>query len=560
MRRFPLGQHAASRFDVLRKGAHHSPKRRFFASLRKDEWSGIRPGSMTTLSGGRAPAKFRLSSSHDPRGRTLQAGSHNGTDTFEGGSAGSGRAGSWPLSYAQRRLWIVHRLGLMDAAYNIAMVVRLQGELSIPALEWSFGEIIARHEILRTRYAEESGEPVQVVEPAVLVELAVDKLAGEEDLRHQAREEAASLFDLERGPVLRLRLAEAGSRDHYLFLTVHHMAADGWSMGVLVRELCELYESRLQGRAAQLPRLAMQYKEYARWQRATVAGERLERGLEYWQDRLAGMEPLRLGQEGLPGTTGEAGLAGSEHRFELSPELVQRLHLLGRREGVTLFMSLLAALTLVLRRYSGQDDVVLGTDDANRDRVAAEGLIGFFVNQLVLRLDLSGDPQARELLRRVRVTALDAYDHRETPFEKLVEALRPERHAGRHPLFQVKLVLQNAFMPELKLTNLVVSASGTPVERVKLDLLINLWPQSGGLMGRVELAAYRFDQGFVQQLIGDFAAALELLADLPLARVSELLQRLEARGKKRRAEIGDELYAANRQRLASALSRRGGAA
>jgi amino acid adenylation domain-containing protein len=430
-----------------------------------------------------------------------------------GGTIAAAGPGPWPLSYAQRRLWIVDQLAPADPAFNVCILLRLIGDLEVAALEWSLAGIVRRHEILRTRYVDRDGEPAQVVEPPAPLRLAVEPLAGEEALKRLAREEAARGFDLRRGPLLRLRLARLGSDDHALLLTMHHIATDGWSLGVLVRELGELYEARLQRREPRLQPLALQYKDYASWQRERLSGGRLEPGLRYWRRRLAGLPPLRLGGRGGGAERVES---GAEHRFELGPELVQRLQELSRREGVTLFMSLLAGFAILLQRHSGQDDIGVGTDSANRDRPELEDLVGFFVNQLVLRLDLGGDPSVRELLGRVRETAIAAYAFQDTPFEKVVEDLRPERSAGRNPLFQVKLVLQSTPMPELRLGALRVVPVEIERNVAKYDLGLHLYPREGVVSCHLTYSPALFDRGVIetmsdeyQELLGQMAADAE---------------------------------------------------
>ncbi|HLX08808.1 MAG TPA: condensation domain-containing protein, partial [Thermoanaerobaculia bacterium] len=475
--------------------------------------------------------------------------------------------GPWPLSYAQQRLWTVDQLAPGDPAYNIAAVVRLRGELRRDALERGLGEIVARHESLRTRFADQDGEPIQVIDPAAPLRLPLAEVAGETELLRLAHREARHRFDLRRSWPLRAVLARLGPSEHALLLTLHHIAADGWSLGVLVRELGELYAASREGRPPRLAPLALQYKDYARWQRERWRGERLQRGLEHWRRQLAGAppSPLRDGLDRTAGNRDGAGTGGhdqqgAEHRFVVGPELTRRLQELARREGVTLFMAMLAAFVIVLRRHGAGEDLVVGTDAANRDRVELEELIGFFVNQLVLRLDAGGDPSARELLRRVRETALTAYAHQETPFEQIVGMLQPAREAGRHPLFQVKLALQNAPLPALQLAGLEVSAAGADVERVKLDLLVDLTPRAGGLAGRIEFATARFDLPFVEGLAADLVAAAELLADAPESSLAELVRRLDGHAERRRAVVAEALRAGNRRKLAHLLARRPDAA
>src|SRR5688572_27833418 len=359
------------------------------------------------------------------------------------------RGGRLPLSFAQERLWSSDRLEPGRAVYNMSMVWRLGGALDEAALKRSLSEIVLRHEALRTVFAEADGSPVQVVAPFGAFALPVEDLSGlseadrEAAVRRRAREEAVRPFDLSAGPLFRAALLRLGEEEHVLLLSMHHIVSDGWSVGVLFRELSALYEAYREGGESPLSELPVQYADYAVWQREQLEGEVLDRQLAYWRERLADAPALLELPTDRPRPAGQT-YRGATVPVELSPELLERLQALGRSEGATRYRTLPAAFQVLLSRYSGSADIVVGTSIAGRTRKEVEELIGFFVNTLVLRTDLSGDPSFREVLRRAREVTLGAYAHQEMPFEKLVAELQPERSLSHSPLFQVMFELQKA--------------------------------------------------------------------------------------------------------------------
>jgi len=352
-----------------------------------------------------------------------------------------------PLSFAQQRLWFLDQLTPNTPLYNIPSVVRLEGRLDLAALERSVNEIVRRHEALRTRFEEVAGEPAQTIDPWEPRRLEVTDLTGlapeerEAEIRRMTREEAGAGFDLSRGPLLRMKVLKLREEEHVALFTMHHIVSDGWSMRILSRELGALYRAYLAGEESPLEELPIQYADFAVWQREWLKGKTLEAELEYWRKQLAGLEDLDLPTDHPRPVAWSH--RGASQRFVVERELTERLRELSRREGVTLFMTLLGGFDVVMSRYSGQEDVVLGTDIANRDRAEIEGVIGFFVNQLVLRVRVSERESISQLLKRVREVCLGAYAHQSLPFEKLVEELQPERDMSRSPLFQAKLILQN---------------------------------------------------------------------------------------------------------------------
>jgi amino acid adenylation domain-containing protein len=431
-----------------------------------------------------------------------------------------------PLSFAQQRLWFIDQLDRGNPAYNFPIAVRLTGSLNVAALEQSLNEIVRRHEALRTTYGEVKGQPVQIISPTLTLPLpALDLRAlSESDREAQAMrlavEESRLPFDLARGPLLRVILLKLDDEEHVLLLTVHHIVTDGWSMGVFFREIAALYEACATGIAAQLPELLIQYADFAHWQRQWLQGEVLQTQLSYWKQQLEGIPPI------LELPTGYSRPAvrtfrGARQSLALPRTLSEALKGLGRQEGVTLFMTLMAAFQTLLYRYTEQEDILVGTPIANRNRTEIEGLIGFFVNTLILRAHFSSDLNFRELLAQVRETALGAYAHQDLPFEKLVEELDPQRDLSSTPLFQVMFVLQNAPRETLEIPGLKLSALPVDNELAKFDLTLSLVDRPDGLAGAFEYNADLFDATAISWMIEHFRTLLEGVVADPKRRISE---------------------------------------
>ncbi len=448
------------------------------------------------------------------------------------------RTGALPLSFAQERLWFIDRLDPGSAVYNIPAALRLTGALDEAALERALGEIIRRHEALRTTFAEAHDAPVQVIAPFAGFFLPVEDLSGldeadrETALRLRAGEEARRAFDLSAGPLFRTALLRLGAEDRVLLLSMHHIVSDGWSMGVLFRELSALYEAYREGRESPLPELAVQYADYAVWQREQLAGAVLDRQLAYWRERLADAPALLELPTDHPRPAVQR-YRGATVPAELSPELLERLQALGRSEGATLYMTVLSAFQVLLSRYGGSEDIVVGSPIAGRTRGEVEGLIGFFVNTLVLRTDLSGDPGFREALRRVREATLGAYEHQEVPFEKLVAELQPERSLTHAPLFQVMFTLQDVEGGGGALPGLEVGGAGAATEIAKFDLSLTLAATPQGLRGGLNYSTDLFERGTVERMLGHLARVLEQVA----ADADVRLSRLELLGEAERARV-----------------------
>jgi natural product biosynthesis luciferase-like monooxygenase protein/amino acid adenylation domain-containing protein/non-ribosomal peptide synthase protein (TIGR01720 family) len=431
------------------------------------------------------------------------------------------REGPVRASFAQQRLWLVDRMEPGSPAYNMPHALRLRGPLDVRALRRSLDALVARHETLRTTFAERGGEPVQVVHAAAPVALGVVEVADEAEAARLAGEEALRPFDLAAGPLLRCTLLRLDAEDHVVLFTLHHVAGDGWSMDVLVREVSALYGAFSRGGEPALPELPVQYADFAAWQRAWLAGDVLAAQVEWWRERLAGAPPLLEVPTDRPRAAGQGGPAGRVP-LALSPELARGLRALGRREGATLFMTVLAGWQALLGRYAGQEDVVVGTPVAGRTRAELEGLIGFFVNMLALRADLGGDPSWAGLLARVREAALGAYAHQELPFERLVEEVATERSLTHAPLFQAGFSLERALPGDQRLSLGPVEAAsfggGTGIARSDLDLVMTDDGESLG--GGLEYRTTLWEAGSAARMAGHLELLLEAMAADPAGRVS----------------------------------------
>ncbi|HEX6200068.1 MAG TPA: condensation domain-containing protein, partial [Thermoanaerobaculia bacterium] len=475
----------------------------------------------------------------------------------------------YPASFAQRRLWFLERLAPEDAAHNnIFRAVRLAGPLDREALGRALAGLVRRHDALRTRFAEAEGEPVQVVEPAAAATAAplrrvalaeLDPEAREEALQALARAEAATPFDLARAPLARFTLVELGADAAALLVTLHHAVADGWSLAIVFRELSELYRAEAEGAPAKLPTLPVTYGAHARGQRQRLSGDGLAAELEHWKAELAGAPEVL----DLPTDRPRPALAtfrGGTAPFELPAPAAEALRRLAREERATPFAALLASFAAVLRRWSGQDDLLLGVPVAGRPEPELEGVVGFFANTLVVRAELHGRPTFRELLRRARRRTLAALAHQEVPFEHLVEELRPRRDLSRNPLFQAMFALQT--MPRAALSLGAARIEPLAVERglAKVDLTLDLVERDGRLLGYLEHNLDLFDRTTATRLAAHVRRLVEAVAadpDRPLDEVELLtpaerhLLLPEGRGPARALPAGDTVDALIRRRAAA---------
>ena len=440
-----------------------------------------------------------------------------------------------PLSFAQERLWFLDQLIPNHPLYNILRVVRLEGRLDLLALERVINEIIRRHEVLRTRFEIEAGEPVQIIDAWEPRALEVKDLTGltreekEREVGRVKREEASTGFDLSRGLLLRVKVLKLEEDEHALFCAMHHIVSDGWSAGILIREVGALYQAFIAGEPSPLDEPPIQYADFAVWQREYLQGETLRQELEYWREQLGGVEDMQLPADH-PRPAAPT-YRGAYRHFAVEQDLADSLRALSRREGVTLFMVLMAAFKVVLMRYSGVEDVSVGTVIANRTRKEVEGLIGFFINTLVMRTNLSGNPNFRELVKRERRIALGAYARQEMPFEKLVEEVNPQRDLSRSPLFQVMMILQNMEREVLELQGVELSGvaggleADDDVQTAKFDLTVSITDPGDDLAGTVNYSLDLFEGVTIDRLICHYtnvlkAAVVEL--ERPISELSLL--------------------------------------
>src|ERR687886_303732 len=461
----------------------------------------------------------------------------------------------FPASFAQARLWFIDQLVPGNTFYNVPTAFRLTGSLNLSALEQSFNEIVRRHEALRTRFGIVEGQLVQAIPTQSCVNgdastltinlpiIDLQNLPAEErelQAKQWVSEESQRPFDLATGPLLRLMLLKLDETEHILLLNLHHIVCDDWSMGVLIRELSTIYTAFVFEQPSPLPELPLQYADFAHWHREWLQGvgttheSPLATQLAYWRQQLDGISTLNLPTD-RPNPAIQS-YGGATQFLELPPSLSKALEKLSQREGVTLFMILLAAFQTLLYRYTQQEDIVVGSPIANRNRSEIEGLIGFFVNSLVLRTDLSGNPTFQELLSRVRKVALGAYAHQDLPFEKLVEELHPERSLSHHPLFQVMFGFQNAPMEALELPGLTLSPLTIDFQTTRFDLEFLLWEasedfrslwgerweHSQGIRGLVVYNTDLFDEATITRMLGHFKTLLEGIVANPQARIANL--------------------------------------
>jgi amino acid adenylation domain-containing protein len=434
---------------------------------------------------------------------------------------------SAPLSFAQQRLWFLAQLEPNNPFYTIPWSVRLSGDLNIPVLQQALDAIVAHHEVLHTNYISENGNPMQVVAAPRSVELPIIDLQqygqGEQETQVQKllQQKSQQPFDLSSDMMLRGCLLKLAPQEHILLLVMHHIAADGWSIGILWKQLTQLYQAFSEGQTNSLEKPPIQHADYAVWQREWLSGEILEQQLSYWQQQLAGAKPLLELPTDRPRPAVQT-YRGASQSFILSQSLSDGLKQLGRQEGVTLYMTLLAAFQSLLYRYSRQNDIVVGSPIAGRNRVEIEGLIGCFVNTLMLRTDLSGNPSFQELLGRVRSITLDAYAHQDLPFEKLVEELNPERSLSYSPLFQVMFVLQNALRRSKQLLGLKEEPVELQAETAKFDLLLSVTEKDGILAGSWNYNTDLFDAATIERMTAHFQTLLEGIVDNPQQPIDQL--------------------------------------
>ena len=432
------------------------------------------------------------------------------------------------LSFGQERLWFLYEMEPESPAYNISSVIRVAGPIDYASLRASFSGIVTRHEVLRTTISANGGRPYPVIARAPAMELPIvdlrhlDERRREEVVRQLVNHETRRPFDLGRGPILRTGLLRTKDDEHVLLIALHHAFCDGWSLGVLYRELAEFYEAGRSGQPARLSPLRTQYADHALWQRRRLDDGGLQFQVSYWKGRLDGA-PSSLELPTDRPRPAVQSFVGARQDFVLSKRLSDELVELGRREGATLFMTLMAAFQTLLYRYTGQHDVVVGSPIAGRTQSEAEELIGLFMNTLVFRAEMSGNQKFSELLAQVRLRALEAYAHQDLPFEKLVEELQPERDLSRTPLFQVMFILQNVpSVDALGFADLRLSALDTDFRTSKFDLTLEMQETERGLAGSFEYSTDLFDSATIKRMLGHFEVLLGSIVAAPDGLLSEL--------------------------------------
>lgn len=426
------------------------------------------------------------------------------------------------LSFAQERLWFLSRYDAEVSLYNVPAVLRLKGTLNKKALHASLQEIVARHEVLRSSFSEIDGVAIPNIAPAADLPILVVEIA-ETEMEQFLRQQARLPFDLATGPVIRALLLQLGSQDHVLLIVLHHIVCDGWSLGIMLQELSELYDAFSRGAASPLAPLSIQYADFAVWQREWLEGALLVEQTAYWKTQLAGLEPLNLPTD-RPHPLNRAFSGASENAI-VAQSFTGELKSFSRQQGATLFMTLLTAFQILLRRYSGQTDIAVGSPIANRAVREIEPLIGFFVNTLVLRSALAADGSVAELLRQVREASLQAYAHQDIPFERLVEILDPARNVSRTPLFQTMFVLQNTPLPNLPWNGIEVTPQMVETGTSKFDMTLAVRETDGELELSLEYSTELFDAERMKRLLQHYQAILKGMAgslEMPASEIEIL--------------------------------------
>ncbi|MEM8722032.1 MAG: amino acid adenylation domain-containing protein [Cyanobacteria bacterium P01_G01_bin.39] len=438
------------------------------------------------------------------------------------------RSEKLPLSYAQQRLWFLTQLEPDSPFYNIPAAVRLQGKLNLKALEQSFNEIVRRHEALRTNFhTTEEGEALAVISQVELTTIALLDLSElptsqkSAQIQEQIELSAQQPFDLSHEQLIRIKLLRLEEEEHIVLLTMHHVVFDAWSVGVLVEELGSLYQAFSQGKPSPLNELPIQYVDFAAWQRQWLQGEVLETQKAYWLKQLENVPTVLELPTDYPRPATQT-FRGASYSFELSRELHTALNQLSQQQGTTLFMTLLAGFQTLLWHYTGQEDIVVGSPIANRNRAEIEGLIGFFTNTLVFRTNLAGNPSFEELLKQVREVSLGAYAHQDLPFELLVEQLQPERHLSHSPVFQVMFAFENAPMSELEFSELTLTPVESESDTSKFDITLSITETELGLEGSFEYNIDLFESATISRMLGHLKTLLEAIVANPQQKLSDL--------------------------------------
>ncbi|NOX88829.1 MAG: amino acid adenylation domain-containing protein, partial [Calditrichaeota bacterium] len=429
----------------------------------------------------------------------------------------------YPLSYQQRRLWFLHQLNSKSPFYNMPVALKIEGNLNLTALQFALNEIIRRHEILRSTFPLKNGEPTQAILPELHLSVKPEKIRinGESDLLRHIEKEFQKPFDLASGPLLRVRLFQLSPDVHIFILTMHHIVADGWSIGVFLKEFTELYDAQINGTKAKLTDLAIQYSDYAYWQTEWMKSEHKEKQLAYWKKQLADAPRILNLPFDKPRPHVQT-FNGAHIRFVIPESLNKELRSFCQKENTTLFMTLLAAFQVLLFRYTHQNDINVGTAIAHRERPELQNLIGFFINTLVMRGNLSGNPTFSEFLRQIKKTAIDTYENQDLPFEYLVDELQIERNPAYSPLFQVLFVMQNTPRGKLERPNITISLLETQIGSVKFDLTLTLEENGNTISGLMGYNTDLFYAETVERMIAHFKQILGFIvhnADCPIEEI-----------------------------------------
>lgn len=465
-------------------------------------------------------------------------------------------------SFAQERQWFLDQMEPGNAFYNMATTVRLRGPLDTTILERSLNEVIRRHEILRTHFANVDGYPIQIIDPYEPAPLRITDLSFMPEAerlaeaRRLAMEDEAGNFDLARGPLMRTGVLRLGEEDHVLLLTMHHVVSDAWSMKILINEMVTLYTSFSEGKESPLPELPIQYADYSYWQRLGLQGEVLAEHLRYWKQQLTGVPALLDLPTDRPRPNSPTFLSeGAVCRFKPSVKLSGELYALGHKESVTPFILLLAAFSTLLCRYSNQQDVIVGCNIANRLRTETENLIGFFVNMLPLRSNFSGDPTFREILQRTREVSLGAYTHQDLPFERMIAEVMPERDPNRMPLVQVIFDYQAAPKVGMEVGGLKMErfVSGVPAKNFDMiDMTVHMENVGDRFYGELIYSTALYNRATIERMVENFELLLQSVVDDPEIRLNKLKEILDEADRKHHIAKKEEFKQTKRGSLRSA--------
>lgn len=468
------------------------------------------------------------------------------------------RSGAIALSYAQHRLWVFEQLEGPTSAYNVSMALRLQGSLDLNAFSKAIEGLLERHETLRTTFGEHEGVPSQIIADSAPWKLALVDLShsqnAKDELYRFARQDGRLPFNLATGPLFRINLVKLAENDHALLVNIHHIITDGWSMGVLIRDFVMGYDAACKGIAPSLPPLPIQYADYALWQRSWLTKELMDGQLSYWREQLADLPDTNLNTDRRRPEV--RSLSGATSFFTVEDEVTQSLKELSGKQGVTLYMTLLAVFKVLQGFFTQQQDIVVGADVANRNHYELNGLIGFFINQLVLRTYIGGNPTFIELQRRVQKVTIDAYSNQDLPFETLLTALKVKRDPSRTPLFQTKFVLQNAGGEAPELPSLSISELVVDQKTAKFDLLLSMQETVQGLSGIMEYSSELFEEGTIQFMLSCYKTLLAGVAQNPEVRVEELLSLLTEKEREHRKQTEEDLASSSLKKLSRIKRRR----